>query len=68
MVVRLSGDKRLHKTCLYRRGRRIFAPEDRMPVGNVTLSSASQLILRAAEQQAEREAKEKAESSKKDSE
>ncbi len=53
MVVRLSGDKRLHKTCMYRGGRKIFAVEDRMPVGNVRLSSASQLILRAAEKQAQ---------------
>jgi hypothetical protein len=67
MVVRISGDNRMHKTCLYRRGRRIFAPEDRMPVGNVGLSSASQLILRAAERRAEKKSKEGAEPTEQDS-
>jgi hypothetical protein len=50
LVVRLSRDKKLYKTCLYRGGRRIFDKGyGRMPVGNCTLTSGSRSIERDEE-------------------
>ncbi len=39
LVVRLHRDKTLYKTCLYRRGRRIFDKGYRSPVGNRAIST-----------------------------
>ena len=39
LVVRLRRDKTIYKTCLYRRGRRIFDKGGRSPVGNTGISS-----------------------------
>jgi predicted Zn finger-like uncharacterized protein len=44
MVVRLSRDSVLYKTCLYRNGRRIFDLGGRSPVGNCAVTSGSQSI------------------------
>jgi len=41
LVVRLRRDKMLYKTCLYRKGRRIFAKGKRSPVGDRGFSSGS---------------------------
>jgi len=41
LVVRLSRDMALYKTCLYRRGWRIFDKCSRSPVGNVSGLGAS---------------------------
>jgi hypothetical protein len=39
LVVRLRRDRTLYKTCLYRKGRRIFDKGGRSPVGNRGISS-----------------------------
>ncbi len=39
LIVRLRSEKDLYKTCLYRRGRRIFEKSDDAPVGRVPISS-----------------------------
>jgi len=39
LVVRLRRDKTLYKTCLYRKGRRIFEKGERSPVGERGVSS-----------------------------
>ena len=44
MVIRLSRDITLYKTCLYRNGRRIFDIGGRSPVGNCAVTSGSQTI------------------------
>jgi hypothetical protein len=44
MVVRLSRDSTLYKTCLYRNGRRIFDLGGRNPVGNCAVTSGSVTI------------------------
>jgi DNA-directed RNA polymerase subunit RPC12/RpoP len=41
LVVRLRRDKTLYKTCLYRKGRRIFDKGKRSPVGERGFSSGS---------------------------
>ncbi len=41
LVVRLSRDTVLYKTCLYRRGRKIFDKGGRVPVGRLALTSGS---------------------------
>jgi hypothetical protein len=41
LVVRLRRDKTLYKTCLYRKGRRIFDKGKRSPVGQRGFSSGS---------------------------
>lgn len=41
LVVRLSRDMSLYKTCLYRRGWRIFDTSSRSPVGSVSSPSSS---------------------------
>ena len=38
LVVRLRSEKSLYKTCLYRKGRRIFDKSDDSPVGRVLIS------------------------------
>ncbi len=40
LILRLSRDKTLYKTCLYRKGRRIFDRSGRTPVGKQPLSEA----------------------------
>ncbi len=44
LVLRLSRDVTLYKTCLYRGGRRIFDKSSRTPVGNYVVTSDSQTI------------------------
>ncbi len=39
LIVRLRFEKSLYKTCLYRRGRRIFEKSEDAPVGRVPISS-----------------------------
>jgi predicted Zn finger-like uncharacterized protein len=44
LVVRLSRDTTLYKTCLYRGGRRIFDKGGRAPVGSCALTSGSMSV------------------------
>ncbi len=41
LVVRLSRDTTIYKTCMYRRGRKIFDRGGRAPVGSCALTSGS---------------------------
>jgi hypothetical protein len=48
LVVRLRRDKTLYKTCLYRKGRRIFDKEKRSPVGDRGVSSGCDVSDRSS--------------------
>ncbi len=59
LLLRLSGDRILHKTCLYRKGKKVFELETRMPVGNVTPSTGSQMLRKPSEKEEEKKKEEK---------
>jgi hypothetical protein len=44
LVVRLSRDTTIYKTCMYRRGRKIFDRGGRAPVGSCALTSGSMTV------------------------